>query len=209
MKKAGKITIAAAVMVVCLLVTVITAKCSLEYEDEIASLDAQLAELNAQETGLDTSIQNLKEKLTGEEATNGEGEPGTSEEESPDLLEDGEEPVIELEGIDVQNESGESESGETAGIEEQFGTDLVNDDPTSEGDEEDEDEGSGYEDNPDIVWNVQEALTNAGFKCGVVDGIWGINTSNAIKEYQLKKGISVTGKIGDELLRYLDINADS
>lgn len=49
----------------------------------------------------------------------------------------------------------------------------MNDDLTSEGDEEDEDEGSGYEDNSDIVRNVQEALTNKGYECGGIDGSWG------------------------------------
>ena len=57
----------------------------------------------------------------------------------------------------------------------------------------------------EIVQKVQEALNKAGFECGTPDGIAGSNTSNAIKEYQEKNGLSADGIISYELLQALDI----
>lgn len=79
MKKAGKITIAVAVMIVCLLVTGITAGFSLS--DDKTSLEDKLKQPENKEDKIQ-DLENERAILSGEEATNGEGEPGTSEEES-------------------------------------------------------------------------------------------------------------------------------
>lgn len=52
---------------------------------------------------------------------------------------------------------------------------------------------------------VQQALNDAGYNCGTPDGIAGAKTAEAISAYQTAKGITVNGKITDELLRSLGI----
>ena len=144
--------------------------------------NAILAKLNAQKTGLDTSIQNLKEELTGEEATNSEGEQETFEVENHVLSENGEEL-----GTTVENE-------------EQSETDSVDSTPAPK-------EAKGYEyaqDQYQIIQDVQEALNSKGFSC-TVDGYLGDETSTAITEYQKANGLFVTGNITDELLGSLGV----
>ncbi len=51
---------------------------------------------------------------------------------------------------------------------------------------------------------VQEALNKAGFKLKV-DGLIGKETRVALKEFQKKNGLKVTGKIGKTTLAKLDI----
>lgn len=58
------------------------------------------------------------------------------------------------------------------------------------------------------VWRkkVQQALKNAGFNPGPIDGIMGEKTKNAIVDFQKSKGLTANGKISprtwDELSKY-------
>lgn len=52
---------------------------------------------------------------------------------------------------------------------------------------------------------TQQALNDAGYNCGTPDGIAGAKTTEAINAYQTAKGITVNGKITDELLKSLGI----
>ena len=49
------------------------------------------------------------------------------------------------------------------------------------------------------IRRVQQALTDLGYKPGVVDGLSGPATTNAIKAYQTDKGLPVTGVLNKEL----------
>jgi len=43
---------------------------------------------------------------------------------------------------------------------------------------------------------IQIALKNAGFYSGMIDGVIGKNTKNAIKEFQKANGLKADGKVG-------------
>ena len=49
------------------------------------------------------------------------------------------------------------------------------------------------------ITQVQQALTDLGYNPGVVDGLSGPKTTNAIKAYQTDKGLPVTGTLDKEL----------
>ena len=51
-----------------------------------------------------------------------------------------------------------------------------------------------------LIKNVQELLNLLGYKAGFADGISGKKTEKAIKEFQRKSGLGVTGKITEQLL---------
>jgi uncharacterized protein (TIGR02594 family) len=46
------------------------------------------------------------------------------------------------------------------------------------------------------VKRIQEALKAKGFNPGTIDGVWGRNTINALRQYQKKQGLQVDGVIG-------------
>ncbi|HEX7404794.1 MAG TPA: N-acetylmuramoyl-L-alanine amidase [Candidatus Nanopelagicaceae bacterium] len=48
----------------------------------------------------------------------------------------------------------------------------------------------------DDVATLQVRLTDMGFNCGRVDGVYGIRTENAVKEFQQSVGVAVDGKCG-------------
>jgi len=52
----------------------------------------------------------------------------------------------------------------------------------------------------DDVGALQSRLTEMGFDCGRVDGIFGVRTSAAVKEFQQSAGIVVDGKCGPETI---------
>lgn len=54
--------------------------------------------------------------------------------------------------------------------------------------------GSSGED----VKKLQQALTNAGYNTGGVDGIFGANTESALKQYQTANGLTADGVAGDQ-----------
>lgn len=55
------------------------------------------------------------------------------------------------------------------------------------------------------VKKVQETLNLLGYDCGTPDGICGTTTKEQIKEYQEDIGVTVDGKIDEELLDMLGI----
>jgi hypothetical protein len=56
-----------------------------------------------------------------------------------------------------------------------------------------------------LVAEVQDALDDAGFDPGPVDGVIGARTRDAIADYQAAYGLPVTGRIDNALLRSLGI----
>ena len=50
---------------------------------------------------------------------------------------------------------------------------------------------------------AQDALTTLGYNTGGLDGVFGANTQNAVRQYQTRKGISVDGIIGPVTWRNL------
>lgn len=63
-------------------------------------------------------------------------------------------------------------------------------------------EAAGY--NP-VVHQAQTQLAASGFDPGVLDGIYGPNTKNAITAYQNNKGLSASGKLDSATLSNMDI----
>jgi peptidoglycan hydrolase-like protein with peptidoglycan-binding domain len=51
-----------------------------------------------------------------------------------------------------------------------------------------------------VVVEVQQLLIAQGYEPGVVDGLFGARTGNAIRSYQADQGIAVTGEISEPLL---------
>ncbi len=62
---------------------------------------------------------------------------------------------------------------------------------------------------PSTVIAVQKKLTELGYKPGSPDGLFGNNTSSAIKEFQRRKGFDEDGVISDALLVALGINKNT
>ena len=58
---------------------------------------------------------------------------------------------------------------------------------------------------PAIMRKVQQALVNAGFNPGPVDGVSGAKTVNAIESFQKQNGIPA-GKVTKKTLRALGVN---
>jgi peptidoglycan hydrolase-like protein with peptidoglycan-binding domain len=56
---------------------------------------------------------------------------------------------------------------------------------------------------------LQERLREEGFYYGEVDGHGGDETSAAIRRYQIRHGLHVTGQVNDETLRSLGMSRDS
>ena len=61
----------------------------------------------------------------------------------------------------------------------------------------------GFEKASDEVSKVQEVLTSLGYDIGKIDGKFGENTQNAIKEFQKLKGLKVTGIVDEATLSAL------
>ena len=57
----------------------------------------------------------------------------------------------------------------------------------------------------ELTRKIQMMLFALGFYTGAIDGVVGSETSSAISAYQLSKGLSITGKINDELVRSLGV----
>lgn len=55
------------------------------------------------------------------------------------------------------------------------------------------------------VKKVQRKLNKLGYKCGKADGRYGKKTKSAIRKFQRRKGMSVTGKINKKLIKKLRI----
>ena len=61
----------------------------------------------------------------------------------------------------------------------------------------------------DLTRAVQQRLKDQGFYYGEVDGRGGDETSAAIRRYQIRYGLKVTGQLNDETLHALGMSRDS
>jgi peptidoglycan hydrolase-like protein with peptidoglycan-binding domain len=61
----------------------------------------------------------------------------------------------------------------------------------------------------DLTRAIQQRLKDQGFFYGEVDGQGGDETSAAIRRYQIRYGLKVTGQLNDETLHSLGISGDS
>jgi peptidoglycan hydrolase-like protein with peptidoglycan-binding domain len=61
----------------------------------------------------------------------------------------------------------------------------------------------------DTVAKVQQALKDQGFYYGEVTGEKNTATSDAIRRYQIRNGLQITGELNDETLRSLQKNASA
>src|SRR5258705_10581044 len=59
------------------------------------------------------------------------------------------------------------------------------------------------------VQSVQQALKDQGFYYGNVTGDKSAETTSAIRRYQIRNGLQVTGDIDPETLRSLNVNSNS
>ena len=58
-----------------------------------------------------------------------------------------------------------------------------------------------------LVESVQQALKDEGFYYGEVNGDMNANLTAAIRRYQIRNGLQVTGELNDETLRSLGIKS--
>lgn len=56
------------------------------------------------------------------------------------------------------------------------------------------------------IKKVQKALNGLGYSCGKADGVAGKKTKAAVKKYQKDHGLTVDGKIGNEVIKALGIS---
>ena len=59
------------------------------------------------------------------------------------------------------------------------------------------------------VREAQQALQRAGFDPGPIDGMMGPKTAEALREFQNSKNVQVTGKLNEETLSALNIDASA
>lgn len=50
----------------------------------------------------------------------------------------------------------------------------------------------------DAVRDAQLVLNSRGYDAGAVDGLWGPNTQNALRRFQVDRGLAPTGRLDDE-----------
>ena len=58
-----------------------------------------------------------------------------------------------------------------------------------------------------LVESVQQALKDEGFYYGEVNGDMNANVTAAIRRYQIRNGLQVSGELNDETLRSLGIKS--
>jgi peptidoglycan hydrolase-like protein with peptidoglycan-binding domain len=58
-----------------------------------------------------------------------------------------------------------------------------------------------------VVESVQQALKNEGFYYGEINGDMNANLAGAIRRYQIRNGLQVTGELNDETLRSLGVKS--
>jgi peptidoglycan hydrolase-like protein with peptidoglycan-binding domain len=56
------------------------------------------------------------------------------------------------------------------------------------------------------IREIQEALANAGYDPGEIDGIWGEQTSAAVQEFQEAEGLQGAGELDEDTLALLGLD---
>jgi peptidoglycan hydrolase-like protein with peptidoglycan-binding domain len=59
----------------------------------------------------------------------------------------------------------------------------------------------------DLVQNVQQALKDQGFYYGEITGTKDADTTAAIRRYQIRNGLQITGDLNDEMLKSLGVDS--
>jgi phage tail tape-measure protein len=57
-----------------------------------------------------------------------------------------------------------------------------------------------------IVRSVQQSLNQRGYDAGTVDGRWGTNTENALRQFQQANGLAPTGSLDQQTLSALGVS---
>jgi peptidoglycan hydrolase-like protein with peptidoglycan-binding domain len=65
--------------------------------------------------------------------------------------------------------------------------------------------GSQRQPSRDRYKEIQQALSNAGFDPGPVDGVWGPNSEDALADFQEARGLEPTGRIDAQTLIQLGL----
>src|SRR6266568_235322 len=60
----------------------------------------------------------------------------------------------------------------------------------------------------ETIQSVQQALTDQGFYYGNVTGEKSAETTAAVRRYQIRNGLQVTGEMNPETLRSLNVNSN-
>src|SRR5436853_7834148 len=58
-----------------------------------------------------------------------------------------------------------------------------------------------------LTQNVQQALKDQGFYYGEITGTKDADTTAAIRRYQIRNGLQITGDLNDETLKSLDVDS--
>jgi peptidoglycan hydrolase-like protein with peptidoglycan-binding domain len=58
---------------------------------------------------------------------------------------------------------------------------------------------------PSTVRQIQQALNQAGYSVGNVDGVWGPQTAQALQNYQQAQGLEPTGQLNQRTLAQLGV----
>lgn len=66
---------------------------------------------------------------------------------------------------------------------------------------------SGMKMSDSKVRDAQMALNDKGFSVGSVDGRWGPNTENAVRQFQMSKGLTASGKLDAATMSALGVNS--
>ena len=69
--------------------------------------------------------------------------------------------------------------------------------------------GAGSARADEALRHVQQSLRDQGFYYGTIDGAPGDETTHAIRRYQIRNGLAVTGQLNDETIKSIDRNESS
>jgi len=61
---------------------------------------------------------------------------------------------------------------------------------------------------PQMVRQIQQKLQDQGFDVGQIDGMWGPQTSSALKEFQRQQGMDADGKLSQSTVSALGVSMD-
>jgi peptidoglycan hydrolase-like protein with peptidoglycan-binding domain len=69
--------------------------------------------------------------------------------------------------------------------------------------------GMVTEQSSSTVRSAQQALNDRGFNVGSVDGVWGPNTENAVRDFQRAQGLQQTGTLDQATLAALGVSGNA